>query len=46
MFEVGDVEDVACTVDDMEATDRLLFRGNRVREQWNEDSGQIDGMTN
>ncbi len=40
VLEMEDVEDVACTVDDMEARDRsqsLVQRG-WGREGWNEDS--------
>ena len=39
-LRVEDVEDVACTVDDMEATDgsRCLIPKDGVREGWNEDS--------
>ena len=38
MLEVEDVEDVACTVDDMEPTDRSqsFVQRDGVREGWNE----------
>jgi len=43
MLEVEDVEDVACTVDDMEARDSLAIFGSEGMEGggrgWNEDSG-------
>jgi hypothetical protein len=46
MLEVEDVEDVACTVDDIEATDRsqsLVQRG-WSEEGRNEDSGSSMGV--
>ena len=36
ILEVGDVEDVACTVDDIESTDRL---GRLVQRGWSEGRG-------
>ncbi len=45
ILEVEDVEDVACTVDDMEARDSLAIFGSEGMEgggrgwRWNEDSG-------
>ena len=50
ILEVEDVEDVACTVDDMEARDSLAIFGSEGMEgggrgwRWNEDS-DIQGLS-
>ena len=46
MLEVEDVEDVACAVDDMEATDRsLVFGGDEMREGGTRVHGANDGRS-